>query len=140
MGKGPLTDDEKKRRKERAKRRREAKAKGTYVPRSERKRKLRAAQQEAVEVKVLRHRDRSEIEKVVKKRRDDEPRRLHRRFKTQEPVLIKAKITGQLIHDDHGRPQYYVTPITDFGQKGGTAWLIHEGYLVPWPRKSKKGR
>ena len=135
-----LTEREKEARKIRARRRREAKAAGTFVPRGERKRKRREEQREAVEIKVLRHRDKEEIQRAVKKRRESEPKRLKCRFKTQEPVLIKARITGHVLHDEYGNSRYYVMPITDLGQQIGRQWLLHEAYLAPWPRKSKRGK
>lgn len=128
--------EEKLARRARAKRRREAKEAGTYVPRGQRKAKARRDLTSKVSSKVYKPRSQEEIEETVKRRRAGEPKRLKRRFRTSEPILIKARIQSHVIADEGG-PRYYVMPISSLYQREGVSWIINESYLAPWPRRKK---
>ena len=64
-----LTKDEKIKRKERARRRREAKAAGTYTPRKERRRKVRKELETAVSVRVSKPVDREQSKRLLRKQK-----------------------------------------------------------------------
>ena len=143
------TDDEKQRRKARAKRRREAKASGTWVPPKERKAKKRKTLSKKISSDLSGVRSKEEIRQVLKHRRETETKRLGVRFKIGEPVLIKAQIQGHIASEEPGgRPRYYVEPITALQRgydptKGNPemrrkSWIMTESFLVPWPKKGKR--
>ena len=144
-----LTDDEKARRKARAKRRREAKSAGTWVAPGDRKTKKRKDLSKRISAEV--HvRTKEETEQILKRRRKTETKRLGVRFKVGEPVLIKAQIQGHIgAAEAGGIPRYYVEPIISIDRgydpiKGlpkmkRKAWIMTENFLTSWPKR-KKGK
>lgn len=145
----PLTDEEKRGRKARAKRRREAKASGTWVPPKERKTRKRKDLSKRISSEASQVRSKEEIKQVLKHRRKTETKRLGVRFKIGEPVLIKAQIQGHIASEEPGgRPRYYVEPITALQRgydptKGNPemkrkSWVMTESFLVPWPKRGKR--
>jgi hypothetical protein len=144
----PLTDAEKAARKARAQRRRELKARGEYVPRGERKahkRKQKQAEARALQQRIAakgdseqqrKRRSRSDLRKG-----DWDPSIPKPSFRLDEPVLIKAMVTGY-VHPGEGEAmRYTVRPIE--GPKDWdpyqVQWIVKQGQVSRWPRK-KKGR
>ena len=138
-----LTEEEKVRRKERARRRREARAAGTYIPRKERKAKARKELATAVSAKVSRPVSREEVERDLRKRQMTQQDRIHRstgwrpQFRSGEPVLVKARIIRPA-YPKEGTGQYYVTPIINLKTEDeGRGWYVTEQHLTAWPRRKK---
>jgi len=138
------TEEEKAKRKARAKRRREAKAAGTYVPRGERKAKRRKDLASAVSAKVSRRpTSKEEKERTVRKQHATQQDRIRRstgwepEFKSGEPVLVKARIIRPA-YPTAGKGRYFITPIVSLSIPGeGRGWYITEQHLTRWPRRKK---
>lgn len=140
----PLSDSERKARSDRAKRRREAKAAGTYVPRSGRKEAKKLARQEeakrlqariamkAASAQQQKRRSKSDLRKG-----DWDPSIPKPVFRIDEPVLIKAMITSIVHPGDTGQMRYTIRPIRgpkNF-DKYHPQWTVEEDKLTRWPRK-----
>ncbi len=134
--KRPLTDEEKKARKDRAKRRREAKAAGTYVPRSQRK----ALRREQLTRRVLAE-SRPFASRPLKRKGTWIGPTQEPAFKTGEPVLIKAVIRSHMYPQDGlGIPRYMVEPIESIADRSrfhNDQFLTDERCISKWPRKKK---
>ena len=129
-----LTEADKEARRQRARRRREAKAAGTYVPRSQRKEVRKSQQQAAYRAHA------PSISPSASLRRgewdDSIPRPV---FSDGEPVLVKAVITG-VVYPDSGGLRYTVKPVE--GPRDIDKWqgevMVRQSHLARWPRKQKR--
>ena len=135
---GAKTEEEKQARRTRAKRRREEKEAGTYIPRGQRKAKKRKEIEVQAAARQRSSRSLEEREAALKRQRSTETQRLKRRFRRGEAVLIKARIHSHIGGEEKGGvPRYYVEPVADLKGGGQGAWILHENCLVPWPRRKK---